>query len=311
MSLRWCVHRAESVSAAVRKVASLGFRQVEVCGLTQAQASEWAQLSAVVGVEAVSVHAPCPDNVRDGQRFPGDWLLDPDTELRTAALGAALGTIRFARDAGIGHVVFHLGTLNLAGLYRKALAAGQQSRMSPELAAYMSARELAFAEVRDNLLSAVEALLDAAAGEVRVCVENRYRFDQVPNLEDAAILLDRFPAGSGLAYWHDTGHEAAQRYLGLWDDDILSHVSARLVGVHLHDCVGTDDHRPPGEGVYPFAALRDLLRPGMPLVLELDPAAGVDRVLAGARYATKQLCPVPAAVLANNSHGGVPDDGIG
>jgi sugar phosphate isomerase/epimerase len=289
MSLRWCVHDSDGASSAVRRVSALGFRRLEVCGLTETEADDWSRIAAEADVEAVSVHAPCPDDVQNDRRTPGDWLLDPDPDLRAAALAAALGTIRFARTIGVRHVVFHLGTLDLQALYRELATAATVSTGEPQRAAYRSARDRAFAQVERHLIEAVEALLDAAAGDVQVCVENRYRFDQVPNVEDSARLLARFPAESGLAYWHDTGHEAAQRYLGLWHDGAFGRVSDRLAGMHLHDCAGTDDHRPPGEGNYPFSSLTRLVRPGMPLVLELDPAADGERVCAGERYAAERL----------------------
>jgi hypothetical protein len=139
-------------------------------------------------------------------------------------------------------------------------------------------------ECRPRLLSAIDAILAAAAGEVVVCVENRYRFDQLPNLDDVMTLLDWYLPGSGLSYWHDTGHEAAQEYLGLWNLSQFAVAAERLAGLHVHDCVDVDDHRCPGDGIYRFPRLQPLLRPDLPVVIEPNPKISPQDLRNGARY---------------------------
>jgi sugar phosphate isomerase/epimerase len=285
LSLRWNVHRAASLDASLSEVRDMGFTNIELCGVTERDADSWPELSARWSITATSIHAPCPDRIQDGRRVPGDWLLHDDPMLREAALDGAVRTIRYSESVGVPLVVFHLGTLDLADLYRDLVrAAGErgadESGYRHAVDSYRRARDAEARRRRPWLLNAVDAMVSASDGRVQVCVENRYRFDQVPNLDDAVLLLDRYPPGSPLSYWHDTGHEAAQAFLGLDQPELLHTAQQRLAGLHVHDCVGTDDHRPPGEGEYPFHRLRHLLSPVLPLVLELDPASAPARVVA-------------------------------
>lgn len=281
LSLRWCIH-GRTAPAALAMVRAAGFSHVELCGMDRDCARWWLRAQSRLDLRAVSIHAPCPDEVRDGRRYPGDWLLHEDQHLHAAALQFGRETVRFARRAGVPQVVFHLGSYGLRAEYDALLAAvasGDALERRRCRDAYVRAVSAESTRRRDRLMGVVECLLSEADGEVNICLENRYRLDQVPNLHDIVYLLDAF-GGGGLAYWHDTGHEAAQRHLGVWDDETYEQACRSLAGVHLHDCVGTEDHLPPGEGSYDFRPVLGRCHPGMPLVLEITPAASRERVQA-------------------------------
>lgn len=294
LSLRWCVHDSGSLEEALGRVVDAGFSAVEVCGLTSGQAERWQECASARGLVTTGVHAPVPDEVRGGRRYPGDWLLSDDPDLRHAARTAAKRTIRFARAIGVPYAVFHLGGLELAGLHHRLCAVvAEEGVMTSAYRAvrneYREARDRVARRRRRHLMVAVEELLKVADGRVQVCVENRYRYDQVPNLSDIFLLRSRFPDADHLRYWHDTGHEWAQRHLGVWDDLLYAYAVQDLAGLHVHDCVGTDDHRPPGDGDYPFERLRTLVRPGIPLVLEPTPRASAEALTAGGRMLLQRL----------------------
>ncbi len=109
------------------------------------------------------------------------------------------------------------------------------------------------------------------AGElgVRVALENAW--EERP--EVLAHLVDLVPGGAA-AVCLDTGHINAfsRRPVRRWWDVL----GERVVALHLHDNDGlSDDHLPPGEGIFDFPALVALLRarPSLPLMtLEVDPA---------------------------------------
>jgi sugar phosphate isomerase/epimerase len=286
VSLRWNVHRARDVNAAIQAVVDAEFDRVELCGLDEADCSRWPTIALSHHITTVSMHAPCPDQRGPERRVPGDWLVDRDSDLRAAALAGAVNSVRMAAHLGIDRVVFHLGTLGLTEEYRRLLRAVASAETDATKArdTYRRQRDRKALECRPWLLAAIDSILDAAAGKVAVCVENRYRFDQLPNLDDVMTLLDRYGAGSGLGYWHDTGHEAVQEYLGLWDPDQFAIAAERLAGIHVHDCVGVDDHRCPGDGVYPFSRLRPFLRPDRPVVIEPNPNISPQQLRSSAGY---------------------------
>ncbi|MEV6922926.1 TIM barrel protein [Dactylosporangium sp. NPDC051485] len=287
MSLRWCVHEL-GFRAAVRRVRELGVSAVELCGMSGPDVDWWRDEGAGSGLTAVSVHAPCPDGSDASRQYPGDWFLDDDPQRRAAAVSYAVDSIRFARQAGIRHVVYHLGSYQRRELFTALVdavdAGGPQCRAARQArGAYLQGVEQAATAVRDRLRSTVERLLTEAGEDVVVCLENRYRHDQAPSPAGVVALAEEFRSPA-LGYWHDTGHEAAQRHLGVWDNGAADAALQLLAGMHLHDCGGVDDHRPPGEGYYDFSPILARRAPSMPLVLELASSASAERVLAGIAF---------------------------
>ncbi len=102
--------------------------------------------------------------------------------------------------------------------------------------------------------------------------------------EELERLLDALP-DPGAMVCLDTGHVAAFSRLsvGRW----WERLGDRVVALHLHDNDGlSDDHLPPGEGVFDFPALAALLRqrahlPFMTLEVERPRAAAGRRYLEG------------------------------
>ncbi len=59
-------------------------------------------------------------------------------------------------------------------------------------------------------------------------------------------IFDTFK-GAPIGYWHDTGHAHANEILGLIPkNSLLQNYADQLIGIHLHDAIGLDDHIPPG-----------------------------------------------------------------
>jgi sugar phosphate isomerase/epimerase len=94
------------------------------------------------------------------------------------------------------------------------------------------------------------------------------------------VLLDEF--GPAVGYWHDVGHAFRLEALGFWPQEAwLQRFATRLVGVHLHDSIGMEDHRPPGQGRAPFGLISSFL-PGQCLrVFEVKDTYSGEAVAAG------------------------------
>jgi sugar phosphate isomerase/epimerase len=75
--------------------------------------------------------------------------------------------------------------------------------------------------------------------------------------------------GAPIYLWYDFGHGAILDNLGLGDSSTLfERHSHRLLGLHLHDCRGIQDHIVPGTGDIDFAFVRPYLGPDVLRVLE-------------------------------------------
>jgi sugar phosphate isomerase/epimerase len=121
-----------------------------------------------------------------------------------------------------------------------------------------------FARARDHLRSARAAraepamrsvlrslaeLAECAAGlGVRLGLENRFHYPEIPQPDELEQLL-ALDRGGVIGYWHDVGHAQVMEHLGFGrHEDWLSRFAGRIVGVHLHDVDGLQDHLAPGRG---------------------------------------------------------------
>ncbi|MFH1982917.1 MAG: TIM barrel protein [Pseudomonadota bacterium] len=246
------------------------------------------------GIGVVSVHNVCPFPTRYAKHLKPDGdlfrLSSVDSDERALAVKWTTRTIELASELEAGRVVLHCGRVDMApevaALHRlfEAGAIGE-----PEAAALRerlnATRERLKGPHLDALMFSLEALLrPAEALGVRLGLENRYHHHELPGSDDFDGLFRVFD-GAPVGYWHDLGHAKAVEALGFSaPGELLTRYGDRLVGIHVHDADGLDDHRPPGAGKIDFFPLRTI-NPAIPRVLELKPgtpevdvAAGLDHL---------------------------------
>ena len=120
---------------------------------------------------------------------------------------------------------------------------------------------------------------------VRLALENREKFEELPLDADYADFLAGLPAGASAGYWHDTGHADIKESMGLLNHrQHLEKNAPRLLGFHLHDVSASgQDHQPVGSGHVDFKMVSSFWRPEHLLVLEFGPHITVDEVRASKR----------------------------
>jgi sugar phosphate isomerase/epimerase len=77
--------------------------------------------------------------------------------------------------------------------------------------------------------------------------------------------------------------------MGLYDHkrDFLDRLGSRLIGIHLHDVTGVDDHRAPLMGSFDFSILKPYIKKDTLLVLEPHYPAAPDEIIRGAEHISK------------------------
>lgn len=241
------------------------------------------------GMSVTSVHNFCPyPPAAAGKLEPsGDLfnLASADREERQLAVRYTAVSLETAADLEARAVVLHLGWVPGLGAKELTREAARRGGMTPELLAVVKARRAASPVVLDALSFALEPLL-RRAGELGLVlgVENRFHVFQAPNLSETRSLLERF-AGAPIGYWHDTGHAHNRELAGLnTAQTYLETLGERLVGCHLHDATGPDDHQPPGEGELNWDWLCARLLPAPIKVVELKPGPDPARVARAADH---------------------------
>lgn len=243
-----------------------------------------------IGVPVTSVHNffPLPlDHLKTGGGGDLFSLSDTRREEREEAVKRTLQTIDQAHDLEAEAVVLHCGRVAMAAETRRLYDWFREEGLLSEVSRQWLLNKVKERDRRkpahlDALCFSLEKLIRAADGRhLRLGLETRYHYHELPGPDDFHCLLQKFD-GAPLGYWHDTGHAHANEQLGLVaNGDLLKNLSDRLVGIHLHDADGLEDHLPPGQGRIDFQTLAPHLTAGVPAVLELRPGTPVAAVQAG------------------------------
>jgi sugar phosphate isomerase/epimerase len=292
----WSSSRHKDGYDMLREMAELGFTHVEL--------SHGVRVTLVPGVlkaveegviQVSSVHNFCP--LPPGVNHAAPNLYEPSArhyQEQEQWLRHTKHSIDFAAQVKARVLVLHLGSVrffwgNPANALRHYLENHPATDLAQD-AGYQ--RVLARARERlgkkinpfwEQTQASLAKIFDYAAGKnIRLGLENREKFDELPLDNDFASYLDSLPPGGPAGYWHDTGHARIKESIGVIDHhQHLARLAPRLIGCHLHDVDAEGhDHQPIGSGVVDFNMVSSFWRPEHVLVLELSPRVSVEDVIA-------------------------------
>ena len=230
--------------------------------------------------------------------FPSDYshlkpsgdlflLSSLDHEEREKATKFTVKTMQTAHDLECPAVVLHLGKIDMDS-YHKQFCRYFDSKLinTPEMESFISRikseRKCKQQQFLDSVLFSLDTLTrEAEKLTVRLGIENRYYFHEIPNFEETGIILEKF-AGSKIGYWHDIGHGHVQDQLGIQShQELLNAYHPYILGSHLHDANGYNDHEVPGKGEIDFSWFRKYLKDETLRVLEIHPRASLEEIKEG------------------------------
>ncbi len=212
---------------------------------------------------------------------------------RQRAMDMTLRTLDLAAEFKAHYLVLHMGSVPMSPRkFTKPLTAmvAEGGQHDP---AFVKAK-LAFLKKREKLgplyfHRAIEALTliaeRAAELGVKLAIESRSRFEDMPTEREMVALQDHFADHPWVGYWHDFGHVQLKHNLGFLDHEAwLERIAPRLIGGHVHDVQWpARDHRVPFSGTLDYAALLKFFPADCPLIWELSPtrdAAEIRQALA-------------------------------
>ncbi len=235
----------------------LGFTKVELNHQVNSGMLAGVDLSKY---EISSVHEPCPADIPVETLKLRDWMISsPNEDCRQQGVAAIKRSIELAGRLSVSTVVVHAGHVSLDTTLERKLRHLFQGGLkeSPE---YRDTKSLMI-ENRRNLSgpgleaaakSLKELLAYAASFRVRLGLENRYHYFDIPNPEEMSALLE-LADPDHLGFIYDVGHAVVNDRLGFYPNEVwLDRFGGRILGTHLHDVIGITDHHAPGMGDVDF-----------------------------------------------------------
>ena len=216
-----------------------------------------------------------------------------DEERRRQAVAITRRSIDVAADYGARAIVLHVGQSSVVTDVEKQLKQlFLQGRITSPAAEDLRERLCAERTLnKPDHMYALHRSLDelslyTAARSIELGIENRPAHE-IAGFAEIGEILSWYP-GAAVGYWHDTGHAQVQANIGFTShSDWLRPYGHRLIGMHLHDAVGTDNHRAPGEGDVDWAGLASLVPTDAIRVVEVDSTVSVPSLRAGLEHLKK------------------------
>jgi sugar phosphate isomerase/epimerase len=279
ISTCWWYNKVDRADSILDDVRQLGLDGVELeYRITRDMYLEMKpRLKTSLPVYSIHNYFPIPEGFGPSQGSGNLFLLSStDAAERSSAVKYTIQTIEHAGELEALAVVLHLGTVDMPSQVEKFCTLHAAGRAGHEEAtAFLNEQRRIRKATRQKHLDAVLMGLEElnkAAGRngVLLGIENRYHFHEIPDFEEIGLILKRFEGGN-VGYWHDIGHARVQENLGiLRRHQLLDAYSEHMVGVHIHDVRGLDDHLAPGQGKVDWEEIQPYLSASVPKILEVN-----------------------------------------
>jgi len=304
ISTCWWANRISGEKEIVNETLGLGLKGIELDYRISSAILEDMVPRLKRELTVLSIHNffPLPEGISP-DKASGDLSLlsSPDRVERSKAVRYSIRTIDYAHELGARAVVFHLGRADMPNPSRDFFRLFRDRKIGEKegLAFIEEQRLIRQASKRKNLdavlLSLEELNRVAEKRGIFVGIENRYHFHEIPDLEEIGLILRSFKGGN-IRYWHDVGHAKVQENIGISSQrSLLEAYGQDIIGIHLHDVMGFDDHLAPGQGEVDYNAIKPFMKPSIIKVLEVHPKVKRRALLEGIRF-------VKEAILENRSH---------
>jgi len=288
LSTAWNNAGKYSMEEMLRQIRDLGFNAIELSyDFSPEKLEELIVLLRDAGTQVVSVHNFCPLPSEKRKRYTADYyrLSSQDQEERKRAVDYTKRTIDTACRLSCKAVVIHAGTIeleagfgrNLISLYNKGKAGTEEyNELKRTL---LDARHKEKAPFIDSTIKSLEEVVSYAyRNKVKIGLETRYYFNEIPDIEEVELFLELF-GNRGLFYWHDTGHAEINERLGIMSHArFLERFRDRMLGMHIHDIKGTEDHFAPFSGDIDFSKLLPYISADLIKVIEAHSQATFEQL---------------------------------
>lgn len=256
-STSWNWRNAKTGKEIIDQIKDLGFNTVELNYKVKKEMLE--DIFPMIESEYIkvsSVHNVFPDI--ENSLFDTDSLLlsYPNKELRKKSVELTQNTIDYGEKLGAKVVVIHPGVVpvspkvnydvRLKQLYNDGKKDSYEYRkLFDEMMEFRSLRSDKYTELIKESLEEICEYVVKKGYKIRVGIENRPICTQIPDFREATYLLDELK-GYPIYFWYDIGHGNVLDHLGMFDNKKeLIKIKDRIIGMHIHDTIGVNDHLAP------------------------------------------------------------------
>jgi len=279
ISTTWNFNSRSDIRGMLSEIKGIGLGAIEIgYNFTASRLKELISLVNAMGIKVVSVHNFCPLPPEPRlRRFATDYyrLSSLDETERKKAVDYTKRSIDTACLASCQVLIIHAGTVEVENDYTKAiLQLYKEGKFNSK--EYHKLKDEALIIRRDKgkvyldsvVTSLQEILTYAYSAGIKIGLETRYYPNEIPNIEEAEQLLSLFK-DKGLFYWHDVGHAEVNDRLGITPHyDYLNRLGDYMIGIHLHDLIGIDDHMAPFYGDFDWSLISTYIRKEVIRVIE-------------------------------------------
>jgi sugar phosphate isomerase/epimerase len=282
LSTSWNSSRHDNGNLLIQEIRAAGFTHIEAeYRLTAEMLEVLVSMHKRNEISIVSLHnfCPVPDILKRNQGS-GDALLltSLDEDERNLALKYSKKTIELANDLGNIPIVFHTGYIQVKERHRtthnlvELIKQDKPEEVEKAFLEMQLTRQKYVPPHFDQLLRSLDTLNEYGFRYgVKLGIENRYHYYDIPDFNEMGIILNNF-AGGSIGYWHDVGHGQMFEYLNLKQhQEFLNAYADKMIGIHLHDMVDDRDHQAPGKGNIDFKMVAKYLKPNTVRILEVHP----------------------------------------
>ncbi|MFH1645133.1 MAG: TIM barrel protein, partial [Candidatus Omnitrophota bacterium] len=291
ISTSWNGIRLKNANAIIEEMLAAGFSNIEVYfKITQDTLdgiSEYVQKKAIT-VSSVHNVCPIPEGIRPSEASPDYYSLSSfDINERKKAVNLTKMTIDTANMLKAKAVVLHCGKVDIEDTTRTLIKLYESDELKSEKfkktrqRTLLNRAQLAPKHTQELLKSLDEINKYAVKKKISIGIENRFYIKEMPSFSEIDIILKEFK-GSNIYYWHDCGHAQVLENLGIiLHKDLLDNFSKNLLGIHLHDVKGCQDHLAPLKGNLDFNMLKPYINNSHIKVIEVNGQQSLEAVKNG------------------------------
>ena len=295
LSTMWSADQEMPFSETFALARKLGFTGFEFSNkVTPRLYQEWDRNKYYVS----TLHDPCPSEFGYTELKIQDVSLSSlDESHRVKAVDNLKRSIDLAVRLGSRSVVVHCGSIHCDHsrdtIIREWYLQGKAG--TPEYIQiqqdYIADRDQHKQPHLNQVLRSLEEMINFAKGSgIFIGLENRNRYHDLPLPDEMETFLQLCDE-PWFGFQYDAGHAHNLEALGMvGKGEWLRRFHHRLIGMHLHDVDGLQDHLAPGMGEVDYSSLAPYLGDGILRTLEVSPDCTLEQIAHGLEVLVDHGC---------------------